>query len=156
MKPIRMKVERKVEKHGCISPVVAGGDALSIWSRGAVVEVDAVGPVGLLGARAQPGLLGLLDAGGADTDHPDEQDQQDDEDDGPGDAPGDVGKLRLGLAVLAGEGSSALAEGDAQLVLDADALVLAAAGAGVGAVARLPGPEVAGLALAVVPAHKLG
>merc|ERR1719400_2107223 len=75
---------------------------------------------------------------------------QDDEDDGPGDAPGDVGKLGLGLAVLAGEGSSALAEGDAQLVLDADALVLAAAGAGVGAVARLPGPEVAGLALAVV------
>ena len=62
---------------------------------------------------------------GPDADHPDEQHEDDDEHDGAGDAARDVGKRRLLLAELAGEGAGALAVRRTLLVLQADSLVAA-------------------------------
>ena len=131
-----------------VGGVVRRGDALSVGGWSSVVEVD-LGSV-LLRGGAQDLLGRSLAPGSPHTDHPDEKDEQDQEDDSSGNATGDVSKLGLLLALLAGERARALAVRVAVLVLQADALVAAEIEAVVAAVSVRTGSGIAGLALARV------
>merc|ERR550517_826874 len=91
-------------------PMLRWSDGLGVGCRNAVVEVD-LGTVDTVATWLSKLLLAeaAFSSAAPHADHPDEENQHNDEQDGPGDAAGNVGKLRLLLAVLAVEGSSALA-----------------------------------------------
>merc|ERR1719203_182977 len=91
-------------------PVLGGRDGLGVRCWSTVVEVD-LGPVDSVGTWLSKLLLAeaALPSSAPHADHPDEENQHDYEKHGSGDATRDVGKLRLLLAVLAVEGSGALA-----------------------------------------------
>ena len=133
--------------------MVRGGDALRVRSRSAVVEVD-LGSV-LLGRCAQDLLRRPLGSGRANADHPDEQDKEDQEDDSSGDATGDVSKLGLLFALLAGERACALAVRVAVLVLQADTFVAAEIKAVVAAISVRSRAGIASLALTRVAVRLL-
>merc|ERR1719370_749826 len=93
-------------------PMLGGRDGLGVWCRSTVVEVD-LGPVDTVGTWLSKLLLteAALPSSAPHADHPDEENQHDDEKHRSSNATCDVSKLRLLLAVLAVEGSSALAIG---------------------------------------------
>merc|ERR1719278_2324581 len=91
-------------------PMLGRCNGLGIRCWSTVVEVD-LGPVDTIGTWLSKLLLAetALPSSASHADHPDEENQHDYEKHRSGDATRDVGKLRLLLAILAVEGSSALA-----------------------------------------------
>ena len=132
-------------------PMLRGSDGLGVGCRSAVVEVD-LRTVDTVGTWLSKLLLAeaAFSSAAPHADHPDEENQHNDEQDGPGDAAGNVGKLRLLLAVLAVEGSSALAV-RLSLLLHASAVVHAVVQAVVDAAADGAVALVTLLARALVP-----
>ena len=132
-------------------PVLGGRDGLGVRCRSTVVEVD-LGPVDTIGTWLSKLLLAetALPSSASHADHPDEENQHDYEKHRSGDATRDVGKLRLLLAVLAVEGSSALAV-RLSLLLHASAVVHAVVQAVVDAAADGAVALVTLLARALVP-----
>merc|ERR1719273_1569341 len=132
-------------------PMLGGCNGLGVWCRSTVVEVD-LGPVDTVGTWLSKLLLAetALPSSASHADHPDEENQHDYEKHRSGDATRDVGKLRLLLAVLAVEGSSALAIW-LSLLLHASAVVHAVVQAVVNAAADGAVALVTLLARALVP-----
>merc|ERR1719370_1086675 len=132
-------------------PMLGGRDGLGVWCRSTVVEVD-LGPVDTVGTWLSKLLLpeAALPSSAPHADHPDEENQHDDEKHRSGNATGDVGKLRLFLAVLPVEGSGALAIW-LSLLLHASAVVHAIVEAVVDAATNGAVALVSLLARALVP-----
>merc|ERR1719370_625097 len=132
-------------------PMLGGRNGLGVWCWSTVVEVD-LGPVDTVGTRLSKLLLAeaAFPSSASHADHPDEENQHDDEKHRSSNATCDVSKLRLLLAVLAVEGSSALAIG-LSFLLHTSAVVHAVVEAVVNAAANGAVALVSLLARALVP-----